>query len=614
MSFSNRLTIFFLIIVALPMMVTAGLVLRISGQLEAERADATLSQALTSAVNLYRDAREDRLDEANLLRGSSEFRRAWGQGSAALRQAVEPSLRRFTSITARDANGRVIWRLGSRDRGLAVIRLKASDPRASVKTLELATLIPQRFLNEASQITGRDLVLSTPDGRVLASTHEAINGQSPPDGSVKIAGTAYRIQHVVIDSQAGQLQLAMLVAEEGGGFGGQPLLLVLLGALLLLAIALAFMLRRSMQRQLRTMVNAAKRIGDGDFSVEVPASGRDEMSELASEFNSMGVRLKEHIRALHSQRQQSEAALYRFGEAMASNLNREALLRITLQAALDTCRADYGQITSDSLTEVIDGGEAEDDLKARMQSLAGESRDSKEPAAATFGEWQVISSPILDAEHRYVTAVISIARRGEEFDRDDGERLSYLASQTSVSLENISLHELVSRQAITDGLTGLHNRRSFDHLIEKEAMRMSRFGHPLSLLMIDVDNFKQVNDTYGHTVGDQVLRAIADHLQTESRAVDEPARYGGEEFAVLLPETNAEEAAELGERLRAAIASEQIETDAGMLEVTVSVGISTYPDDADTPEDLISAADSALYRAKSTGKNKAVSFNAGQEG
>ena len=124
----------------------------------------------------------------------------------------------------------------------------------------------------------------------------------------------------------------------------------------------------------------------------------------------------------------------------------------------------------------------------------------------------------------------------------------------SSSIENIALHELVSEQAVTDELTGLSNNRAFRELIAKEAARAERFGHELSLIMLDIDDFKQVNDTYGHLQGDEVLRMVGRDPRRPSRAaIDEPARYGGEEFVVALPETGLEGALELAERIRARI-------------------------------------------------------------
>ena len=147
---------------------------------------------------------------------------------------------------------------------------------------------------------------------------------------------------------------------------------------------------------------------------------------------------------------------------------------------------------------------------------------------------------------------ISIARSGEPFTREEEELLEYLAGQAVVSIENASLHETVERQAVTDELTGLANMRAFTSILDRELERSRRFETPLGLVMMDIDDFKRVNDTYGHQQGDEVLAQVAGVLRGLSRDIDEPARYGGEELAVVLPQTDAEGAALLAERMREA--------------------------------------------------------------
>jgi diguanylate cyclase (GGDEF)-like protein len=201
-----------------------------------------------------------------------------------------------------------------------------------------------------------------------------------------------------------------------------------------------------------------------------------------------------------------------------------------------------------------------------------------------------------------------VARRGEQFTAAEREVFLYLVGQVSSSIENIALHELVTEQAVTDELTGLSNNRRFRELISKEAIRAERFGHELSLIMLDIDDFKRINDTYGHLQGDEVLRMVGRVLHLESRGVDEPARYGGEEFAVALPETGLDGAVELAERIRVRIESEHVSRGdgAGSVRVTASVGAVSMRGFADGGEALIAAADAALYEAKRAGKNRVV--------
>jgi len=158
--------------------------------------------------------------------------------------------------------------------------------------------------------------------------------------------------------------------------------------------------------------------------------------------------------------------------------------------------------------------------------------------------------------------------------------------------------------AIRDSLTGLYNRREFERLLNDEIHRFRRHGHPVSLLILDLDHFKQINDRYGHQVGDEALRTVAGLITNESRTGDVIARYGGEELAVILPETGAENAAALAERTCQAIAEFPIMiSPKEAIPITVSIGTATVPDDAHTARDLVTAADLAMYEAKRNGRN-----------
>ena len=169
-------------------------------------------------------------------------------------------------------------------------------------------------------------------------------------------------------------------------------------------------------------------------------------------------------------------------------------------------------------------------------------------------------------------------------------------------------HEGVVEQALTDALTGLANHRRFRETIAQEVERSQRYNHDMSVLLMDLDNFKTVNDTYGHPQGDEVLRRIADVLRAESRNIDMPARYGGEEFAILLPETDVRGAAEVGDRIRRRLERTQIVVDGAEepIVMTGSIGVAGTPDFPLVPNELIEAADRALYEAKRTGKDRVV--------
>lgn len=200
------------------------------------------------------------------------------------------------------------------------------------------------------------------------------------------------------------------------------------------------------------------------------------------------------------------------------------------------------------------------------------------------------------------------------FRQDHQRLLESLSLQVAAALQNAHLYEL----AMVDGLTGLFMRRYFDARIEEEIERSKRYHTPFSVLMIDVDDFKKLNDEHGHLIGDRVLRSIATCIKQQMRGVDTAARYGGEELSIILPRTEMVAAYNVGERIRAAIAELRITTDTEppqVLSVTASFGVASYPESkAADGEDLIRRADRALYRAKKTGKNRVELFWSDESG
>lgn len=189
------------------------------------------------------------------------------------------------------------------------------------------------------------------------------------------------------------------------------------------------------------------------------------------------------------------------------------------------------------------------------------------------------------------------------------EALDVFGNQASTSLKNAMLHANIERMATTDGLTGLFNHRQFQERLAAEFIRLGRFGQPLSLLLIDIDFFKKVNDTYGHPAGDAVLRAVADIIRKTVREVDMPARYGGEEFAALLIGTDKKGAFQTAERLRCTVRDSEFKAEDKRIRVTVSIGVSSVPADTKIKEEFIERADKALYQAKSGGRNKTVMWS-----
>ncbi|MDX6532073.1 MAG: hypothetical protein QOH41_4363 [Blastocatellia bacterium] len=182
-----------------------------------------------------------------------------------------------------------------------------------------------------------------------------------------------------------------------------------------------------------------------------------------------------------------------------------------------------------------------------------------------------------------------------------------VANQVAVAVNHASLFAQIQQQALTDALTGCYNRRSFEMQLDREMKVSKRQHQPLSLIMLDLDRFKQLNDSVGHDAGDAALRKLADCFKQELRGVDSAARFGGDEFAVILPQAYMEGALIVAERLRASIAEIQIP---GFGNLSASIGIATFPSHGTSRTDLVNAADAALYQAKRAGRNRVCMFAA----
>jgi diguanylate cyclase (GGDEF)-like protein/PAS domain S-box-containing protein len=205
-------------------------------------------------------------------------------------------------------------------------------------------------------------------------------------------------------------------------------------------------------------------------------------------------------------------------------------------------------------------------------------------------------------------ALTEVLYNASVYRNEKGEMAGVLAVVRDIS-ERLRA-EQAEEEARRDGLTGLYNHRTFHTLLKDEMSRTQRFNHQLSLLMLDIDYFKQVNDTYGHQAGDTILKKISKLLVEQARAIDRVCRYGGEEITLILPETVTPLAMKIAERLRAAVKLQSFDiSDGKTIDISVSIGVATYPLQADSPEALVKAADLALYAAKQAGRNRVCCYD-----
>ena len=228
----------------------------------------------------------------------------------------------------------------------------------------------------------------------------------------------------------------------------------------------------------------------------------------------------------------------------------------------------------------------------------------EEPSRVTFNS--EICVPLL-VQTKVIGLLHVASTRSSAFNDDTSQLLTIIADYVATLIDNASRHRHTQLLASTDGLTGLFNHRTLHERLKHELDRSRRYGSPLSLIILDIDLFKKVNDRYGHIQGDVVLREVADILRKSTREVDLLARYGGDEFVAILPETKPENGTLLAERIRIAVKDHIFNVSDSKIQITISLGVATYPHaDVTTKDDLIDRADKALYEAKHSGLDKVV--------
>jgi diguanylate cyclase (GGDEF)-like protein len=531
--------------------------------------------------------------------------------------------RRVVQI-ARDAGlERVTVQIGSRppiqigDRtavapGIAVVPASRSRPRWTVVTSEVSAA------EYARQLSGVGIQVVVRSGSTtLASTLPAAARRALPlqRGRVTIGSDTYE---VVTQSFPGFDQtrievsiLSNLAATGGSAATDRVLAAAFIAGFLLLAFFFALLASRALQGQLGRYLEAARRLGSGDFSSPIPTEGQDEFAALGEEFNSMSRQLARRLNELEQERSRVRKSIRRIGEAFASGLDRDALLELSLRTAMDATDADRGRISSrattvEALVETVRigrlAGLEEQILQGERDALEGDglgqaAADDHYLATVALGT-MVSGGP--------THGLITVCREHRPFTDDDCELLRSLANQATLALANVNLHLDTRRQAVTDDLTQLATHGHFQDLLADEMEEVRRYRYSVGLIMLDLDNFKSVNDIHGHQQGDLVLRYVADALRETSRDVDVPARYGGEELALILPHTDLAGAYEMAERVRTAIAALRVpQLDGrGSLQITASVGAAASSEG--DKNGLIAAADGALYVAKREGKNRTV--------
>ena len=618
MSFRTRLTLFFVLIVIFPMVSVAVVVFRLISDNETAKVEARLAEGQAAAIGLYDESRKDALRALRRVGADTPFIQAVRRGDRAQALDRARGLVVAAGIERLVLGGRggAVLDVGTRSAIAPASRDVIGSSGRRIGRLQVSVVTADQFARLVQRVEGRPTAIVR-GGRVVASSLPRGIAELPQHGDVKLGSRNYRVATFTApDFNRTSVRVAVLsdIANADSAKGsGRLLAIVILGGFLIMAFAFAVAVSRSLQSQIARFLDAARRLGSGDFSTEVPTTGRDEFAALGGEFNQMARQLEGRLEELQRERARLQDAVRRIGESVASNLDRDALLDVVLQAALDGVAATGGRATvrAGAGMDLIERGRAGsiEGFGAVVERVEHQALDTGALAEASTDDASALAYPLRASETGdRVLGLITVVRRRRPFSQEDRELFAYLAGQAAVSVENVELHELVQRQAVTDELTGLSNHRRFQEVIVQEVGRAKRFGQDLGLVMLDIDHFKSVNDTYGHQQGDVVLREVARVLRDSSREIDEPARYGGEELAVALPQTDLDGAYLFAERVRTALEALRIPRldGVGHLRVTASFGAAALPGNGEDKASLIAAADAALYRAKRAGRNRTV--------
>jgi len=467
--------------------------------------------------------------------------------------------------------------------------------------------------------------LSARDARELATSLGTRRG---------LVHVGNRVTEVGRPSSGAPYTIIVTARNSGLGSGTVALFVMILVAGSAAAVLLVTVVARSLSKPFADLTEVAERVAErvaeGDLDeldVIVDDLPQGEAGRLGEAFNRMTTELRRNMSQLEQSQENLRESLERVGDTLVSTLNLEGLVQVVLETAVVTLHARAGVVlygAPDDLQLVAEQGLHEVGLVAPtgitpgagvlgrvlasgegVRGTIGSGPAELKPVATEPAEGDILATPLRSMGE--VIGVLALYGRdsGRPFDATDDDALRTLAGQAGAAIDNVALHREAERLSTTDGLTGLWNFRYLSSSLAREIERSTRFQRPLAVLMLDLDHFKQVNDTYGHARGDSVLREVALRVQEQIREVDTFARYGGEEFVVVLPETSVEGAAQLADRICDAVRREPFRHDGeAPLDITVSVGGAAYPEHGSSAATLMRAADKALYVAKSEGRDR----------
>jgi diguanylate cyclase (GGDEF)-like protein len=574
-SFRLKLVLWFALIALVPLAIAFYGYDRLARADETRRTDGNLDAALRGALAGYVIQLDAASSQAEQLARDPRLQRA-------LRSHDRPALRRLVSGVdgAAVSNGGVV--IGARGTPAGVRTVTVVGGNRVLGRVSVRVVLDDSLLQRlGAGLAPHERLVAVKSGKIVvgAAAGASLALRSGVPARVVAGGTTYRgLSTVPLTDPQGVSFVALApqsVLDANARGSERGVAAALLGTLLLLG-AITYLLGKSVVGTLRRFAHAANSIAGGRLGERVEVPGRDEFAQLAHAFNDMASQLEQQRLDVQTERARVRDATQRLGEALVSTHDSRQLLRVVVESAVEATGAAGGIVIGRD-GEVARAGEPE----SAGERIAFPLR----AGASDFGHLVIVAP---------------------SFDAGQIETTRSLTAQAVVALENAQLHRIVQHQALIDSLTGLSNRRSAEDTLRFELTRAARFGGEICVVLADLDDFKQINDRYGHPFGDELLKEFANAMRATVRESDVAARWGGEEFALILPGTGAAGGALLAERIREIVDSRLVQAPDGTdVRITGSFGVASYPE-TDELGELLAAADSALYGAKRAGKNRVV--------
>jgi two-component system cell cycle response regulator len=650
MSLRWRLALLFVLIVVLPLACAGYLVQRVFVDELERRALLSLRPALRVAGVVYRE-RLQSVDQQVAVSANSAGLGRWleARDSATLRRFLGDRLdpRGINFLIVVDEQGRVVTEVQERPDFIAgfetpsvqsIVASESPVERGFARTAPIhiesdgdsvGSIVGGFWIDGdvlVGSTEGRVELAAVVDGTIAASTHP-LSGSRP----LRTASSRFAVDiggggTAVAETIGGNTKLvawapALPIEDLASRFAGSWL--ALLGIALVVTAVLAYLLVRFIARPLTDLASGAKAIAEGRFDHRINVRSSGEVAQVAEAFNDMADHLEEVITQLQASRAQLQRAVQRVGELYRSTFDMDQIMTSILDTAADAVEADAAVLWRfnanrnelyPALTRGVGGEIPPVPVGVGVAGIVAERGAPvlKEPGAqghrSPEPDFPATAAAAFHSQNR-IQGVIACYRRDEHhaFSEEDLSTVVFLAEQGGVAIENVMLHEEAQRLSLTDGLTGTWNRRYFQMQFRQVLATAVRFERPFSVLMLDLDHFKRINDTFGHQRGDATLVEFSRRVTGVLREVDTFARYGGEEFISLLPETDYSGALVTAEKILDSVKAEPFgETGEQLAKLTVSIGVASYPIHGVSFSVLVEAADRALYRAKQEGRDRVV--------